>query len=348
MAAPAKFVLRLARLPEVINVIASYPEGISVGALAAQFEVAADQLHQDLIAFSDLEAVGWDHGVFDGRALEFVVDWDPASDVDTFELDYEDDPSAVVVKVVSDAPTRALGVEHLTAGDLALLYSAGQACLDTDPEDQHLAEALEVIAETMYGVSTGSTTGAQDESYTAAEWARLLPLLQGAQEERRRVDIVYSRTWSPGVSERTIEPLRLVQTMRGWEVDAGPVMDNGNLRTYLLSNIRECRVSEETFEPPSRLEQRLEQQRRTTLVRLALEQAARWAPDMYAEKVRILSEDEETFECDLELLPPAAERVALLLLASGGDARVMENHEVMVGAVEVIEGLIAHHEQPVE
>lgn len=226
----------------------------------------------------------------------------------------------------------------MSAGDLALLYSAGLACLDADPSDQHLAGALEVIAETMYGESA-------DSSYSPAEWSRLLPLLQGALEHRRRVDIVYSRTWAPGVTERSIEPLRLVQTQRGWEVDAGPVQDDGNLRTYLLSNIRSAAASESTFDEPSNVEHRLEKQRRTTLVRLSLEQHARWATDMYAERVTILSEDENTFECDLKLLPPAAERVALLLLASGGDARVLENHAVGSDAVAVINGLIEHHEE---
>lgn len=337
--AQPKFVQRLARLPEVINVIASYPAGISIGVLAGQFGVAADVLHQDLVAFMELESLGWDHGVFEGRAIEFVgEDWDPATDDDVFEMDLsEGDPGALVVKVVDESPTRAMGVEHLSAGDLALLYSAGLACLDANPDDQHLADALEVIAETMYGESP-------DTSYSPAEWSRLLPLLQGALEHRQQVDIVYSRTWSPGVTERSIEPLRLVQTQRGWEVDAGPVQEDGNLRTYLLSNIRSAAVTEARFDEPSNLEHRLEKQRRTTQVRLSLEQHARWAADMYAEKVKIWSEDELTFECDLELLPPAAERAALLLLASGGEARVLENHPVGSDAVAVIEGLIAHHE----
>lgn len=93
--AQPKFVQRLARLPEVINVIASYPTGVSIGALASQFGAAPDALHQDLVAFMELESLGWDHGVFEGRAIEFVgEDWDPASDVDVFEMDLDEgDPS---------------------------------------------------------------------------------------------------------------------------------------------------------------------------------------------------------------------------------------------------------------
>ncbi len=65
------------------------------------------------------------------------------------------------------------------------------------------------------------------------------------------------------MTERVIEPLHLVQTQRGWEVDAGPVGPEGNLRTYILSNIRSAEVLDETFEPPAGLELQLERQRKT-------------------------------------------------------------------------------------
>ena len=87
------------------------------------------------------------------------------------------------------------------------------------------------------------------------DWNQHLRVLQDAQEQQRKVKIVYSRAWSRTVTERIIEPLRLVQTQRGWEVDAGPVGPEGNLRTYLLSNIRSAEPLDETSSPrraPSR------------------------------------------------------------------------------------------------
>src|SRR5690606_21426904 len=147
--------------------------------------------------------------------------------------------------------------------------------------------------ETMYG-----EPGPEQHIGT---WNRHLPALQDAVELRRRARIVYSRTWREGVIERVIEPLRLVQTRRGWEVDAGPVGPEGNLRTYLLSNVRDLELLDETFEPPTDVETRLFQQRTTTTVRMVLAQDARWAADMYAEQVDVVREDEEEFEADLEL-----------------------------------------------
>ncbi len=44
-----------------------------------------------------------------------------------------------------------LGVEYVTAGELALLYAAGLLQRDLDPDDIHLAEALGVLEETMRG-----------------------------------------------------------------------------------------------------------------------------------------------------------------------------------------------------
>ncbi len=121
---------------------------------------------------------------------------------------------------------------------------------------------MQVIAETMYGEpATQPKPG---------DWNRFLRPLQQAQQEQRRAKIVYSRAWRPGVTERVIEPLRLVQTHRGWEIDAGPTGTEGNLRTYILSNVRSAALLDETFEPPAGLESLLERQRRVTTVRMEL------------------------------------------------------------------------------
>lgn len=142
-----------------------------------------------------------------------------------------------------------------------------------------------------------------------------------------------------------IEPLRLVQTRRGWEVDAGPVGPEGNLRTFLLSNVREFEVLDETFVPPSHLDVRLVEQRTTTTVRMVIAQDARWAADMYAEDVAVVRENEDELEADLELLPPAAERVALLLLASGPSSRLLEPTRLLPGALDVVGQLLRHHDE---
>ncbi len=325
MATP-KYLQRLARLPEVMSLLAAYPDGMSLRRLADQFGVDVETMRQDLVTYLDLESWGWSFDIFRRPAIEFVQP----------EGGYRTDGSGgTMVRIVGDA-SPGLGVEHLSAGDRATLYTAGVALLDVEPDDTDLAEALGVLAETMYGEPASSLR--------VGDWNRFLAELQDAQEQGRRVRIVYSRAWREGVTERVIEPLRLVQTRRGWEVDAGPVGPEGNLRTFLLSNIRSAEVLDETFDPPAGVEALLKRQRATTTVRLELAQDARWAARLYVERVTVVAEDEETFTADLELLPPVGERVGLILLASGPSARVISPGAVLPEALGVVGELLRHHE----
>lgn len=324
MAAP-KFLQRIARLPEVLTVLAAYPDGLPLRELAAQFDVDVETLRQDLVTYLDLESWGWSFDIFRRPAIEFVQ---PERGYST------DGTGGTIVRIVVDA-SPGLGVEHFTAGELATLYTAGAALLDIHPDDTELGEALSVIAESMYGEpSTAPYVG---------DWNRFLGELQDAQEQQRRVRIVYSRAWRPGVTERVIEPLRLVQTQRGWEVDAGPVGPEGSLRSFILSNVRSAEVLDEEFEPPAGLESLLKRQRETAIVRMELAQEARWAARQYAERVTVVAEDEATFTADLALLPPVGERVGLIMLASGPSTRVISPGSVLPEALGVIEELLAHH-----
>ncbi len=185
--------------------------------------------------------------------------------------------------------------------------------------------------------------GAPTSQPQVGEWNRFVEPLREAEEQHRRVRITYSRSWREGVSDRVIEPLRLVQTRRGWEVDAGPVEYDGRLRTFLLSNIRAFEVLDETFEEPAGVESLLKRQRETAKVRIDLAQDARWAVDMYAERHEVLHEDAEEFSAEVELLEPVTDRVALLMLAGGPSSRVTPH--LVGGASAVIGSLIAHHER---
>lgn len=325
MASP-KYLQRIARLPEVLTVLAAYPDGLPLRDLAAQFDVDVDTMRQDLVTYLDLESWGWSFDIFRRPVIEFVQ---PDREHST------DGTGRTLVRISGDGPS-GLGVEHLTAGDLAALYTAGVALLDVEPDDDDLADALGVIAETMYGEPASAPR--------AGGWNRFLAELQDAQEQRHQVRIVYSRTWRQGVTERVIEPLRLIQTHRGWEVDAGPVGPEGNLRTFILSNVRSVEVLDETFEPPAGVDSLLARQRATTIVRLQLTQDSRWAARLYAERVTVVDEDEETFTADLDLLPPVGERVGLVMLASGPSTRVISPASVLPEAVGVIEELLRHHE----
>lgn len=327
-----KFVDRVARLPQVVTFLASFPEGLPLHTLAARFDVDVATMVADLTTYLELESWGWGHDIFHKPVIEFVR----ADDEDDEDNDVENAPDGATVVRVLDQHSTGLGAEHLRAGDLAVLYTAGSALLDVDPDDSVLAEALGVIAETMYGAPV--------EPPQVGAWNAFLPLLQQAQADKRKVRIVYSRAWQPGVSDREIEPLRLVQTDRGWEVDAGPVGPEGNLRTYLLSNIRRAELLESTFEPPLIADALLRSQRKTTTVQIDLAQDARWAAELYAENVRVIVEDDATFRAELDLLPPVGERVALLTLAGGPDTLLREPKTLSSEVSDVLAALLRHHQ----
>lgn len=323
-----KYLQRLARLPEIVNFLSGFEDGLSLRRLAQQFDVDVETMREDLVTYLDLESWGYSYDIFRRPAIEFVQP----------ETDYTTDGSDGTIVRVVEGRAPGLGAEHLSAGELALIYTAGMALLDVDDSNADLAGALEVISETMYGAP-----GTQPRP---AGWNQVLRPLQQGQEERRRVRIEYSRTWRPGVSQRVIEPLRLVQTHRGWEVDAGPVGPEGNLRTFILTNVRSAGLLGETFEPPAGVESLLKRQRRTSTVRMELSQGARWAADMYAEQVTVVEQDEATLIADLELLAPVGDRVGLIILASGPDTRVLSPNRVLPEAIGIIEELLQHHEKP--
>lgn len=329
MSTTPKYVARIARLPRVFERLTRQPEGVSLESLAAEFDATVAELREDLLAFYTADVGSdWLLGLGRPEVLEFLGP-DGLS---------EDPGTAEVVRIVTERPAD-LGVEYVDAGELGLVYTAALALLDIEPDNADLGEAIDVLAETMFGEVSGEVSGAPD----VRAWNRLLPALQEAQREQKAVRIVYSRAWEHGVSEREIEPYRLVQTRRGWEVDAGPVDEKGLLRTYLLSNIRSVELVERSFAVPDDLAARLEAQRRTTTVQVLLPQSARWAADFYAEKVTNVSDDEESVVVDLELLPPLDRRVGMLLLAAGPEAFVMHPRELETAGVVLAEELLFHH-----
>lgn len=327
MSVSPRYVERIARLPRVFELLTRHPEGVPLETLAGDLGVPVEELREDLLAFYTAD-LGGEWLLSRPEVLEFLGP----------DGDSEDPGTAGIVRLVSEGPAD-LGVEYVDAGELGLVYTAALALLDTDPEDAELGEAIDVLAETMFGPN------AADEEVPAAvrAWNRLLPAFRKAHTEHRAVRIVYSRAWKPGVGEREIEPYRLVQTRRGWEVDAGPPDAEGRLRTYLLSNIREADLLSRTFSVPDDLEQRLTDQRATTRVKVVLPQSARWAADFYAERVTVVQDDEESVEVDLDLLPPVAGRVGRLLLAAGPDAFVVEPRELEHAGVVLAEELLIHH-----
>ena len=324
MTAPPRYAQRIARLPDVFEVLASCPDGMPLTTLAARFDVPVDELREDLLAFFTADV-----GVLLGLSRPSVLEFLGAGG------DEEDPNLAEVVRIVEERPSDELGVEYVDASELALVYTAARALLDLDPQDEDLAGAIKVLTETM--------TGEELSPGRPKIWNRPLEPLRDAAQAHRRVRISYSRSWWVGLIDRVIEPYRLVQTRRGWEVDAGPPDSDGHLRSYLLSNVRSFEVLDETVEPPPDLAARLVAQRSTTSVQVRLPHSARWAADMYAEQVTVVDDDEATVVLDLELLPPVEHRVGLLLLTSGPDSAVLEPARLVAAGPALARELLQHH-----
>ncbi|QIK67285.1 WYL domain-containing protein [Nocardioides sp. HDW12B] len=325
-AATPKYVARIARLPLVFEHLAAHQDGLSLGELAAEFDVPPEQLREDLLAFYTADVTP---DLLMGLSRPGVLGFfGPDGD----DADPED---AEVVRVLDARNADELGVEHVDASELALIYTAARALQEID-DDPDLAAAVDVLAETMFAVTDA---GSDDP----APWNEALEAIQIGWRERRRVRIIYSRSWDAGVRERVIEPYRLVATGRGWEVDAGTGEQRGEVRTYIVGNIREAELLEETFEPPENLPQLLEAKRATSRVRVELPQSGRWAADMYAESVAVVDDQETTAVLDVDLLPPLKHRLGLLLLAAGSDAHVVEPVELRGAAADLARQLMAHH-----
>jgi predicted DNA-binding transcriptional regulator YafY len=320
-----KYVERIARLPRVFELLARHPEGLPLIDLAAQVGVPVDELREDLLAFFTAD-LGDLLGMSRPDVLEFLGP--DGEDVDP--------NTAEIVRIIDEQSIEELGVEHVDASELALIYTAARALLDIDPADADLVGAVDVLTETMFGAPLAEAGGAR-------AWQRPLEPLQDAASARRKVRIVYSRAWSPGVSERVIEPYRLVQTRRSWEVDAGPPDEQGRLRTYLLSNVRDYEVLDDAFEKPDDLDAMLMAQRETVTVRVQLPHRARWVADFYAERVAAVEEDETSVTLDLELLPPVDHRVGLLMLASGLDTVVLDPPNLVATGPKLAAELLTHH-----
>jgi len=322
-----KYVERFARLPKVFERLQRHPDGLPLEELAADFDIPVAALREELLAFYTAD-IGGRWLLTRPEVLEFLGP----------DGDAEDPGTAGIVRIVAEVPAD-IGVEYVDAGELGLAYTAALALLETEPDNEELGQAIDVLTETMFGPSAA----AGEATPAVRSWNRLLPVFREALAAGRAVRIVYSRAWHPGVTEREVEPYQLVQTRRGWEVDAGPVDDEGRLRTFLLSNIRSAEVLDRVFTAPDDVAERLAEQRATTRVRVLLPQSARWAADFYAEQVTLVEDDEEDVVVDLDLLPPVERRVGRLLLAAGPLAAVIDPPELDSAGVVLAEELMVHH-----
>jgi len=329
---PPRYVARFARLPRVLDMLDNHPDGLPITDLAAAFDVPVDEMREDLLAFYSADVASDDlFGLTRSEVLDFV----------SSSGEQADPNEADIVRLTDPRPTEELGVEYVDAADLALLYTAARDLQRLEPGDPDLNAAVRVLRQTVLG-PTGS---ADRSSYrTLADRSEeLVRVLRKAIDRCSPVRITYSRAWRPGVSTREIEPFRLVRTRRGWEVDAGPVQDDGTVRTFLLARVSSAEVLAGSFERPADVDQAVARNRTTTTARVRLPQGSRWVADRFAESVQVVEDDEQQITLDVDLLPPVEQRLGLLLLVAGHDATVVDPPSMRPVGQALARELLEHH-----
>jgi proteasome accessory factor C len=329
MSPVAVYAQRLAALPRALSILELHPQGLPLADLAAELGVESHDLREVFMAYYTADLV--ELGSLSLPVIEFFAPGADGSDADADDVLAD----AQWVRVLASDPEHELGVDHLTARQLAALYEAGVDLLALEPDNAVLREALAAFESALHPADTPA--GAQ----WGADTARVLHV---AAEEHRRVRITYVRQWSPGTSERVVEPYRLVRTRRGWEVDAGPADDVTAVRTYLVSGIVAHEVLDETFAPPADMDTVLAGNRSAQTVELVVPQGSRWAVERFAESTTVLDDDESDVALRAELLPPVEQRLGLLLLCCGPEAFVTAPASLSDAGATTARALLAHHE----
>ena len=316
---------RVSELPRLLNALFYHPQGMSIRELAAEVGRTEDQVRETLLAYYTTDFAGYVPDlVFRPEVIEFFGGSDDSDGI----------RQAPMVRLVASRPGRELGVAYASVAELARMYRAGRDRLLLEPDNAELASAVTKLRERLLpGFQSGVIAGEPPPE-----------AIIRALRERRRLLVRYARAWQPEVIERVIEPYRLTRSRRGWELDAGPVEDDGDIRTFLLSALQEYQLLPDGFEPPPDLDTVIRRHRRQTRVELNVPHEYRWAVDKYAESVRVIREDETEARLAVQLLPPLRLRVGLMLLAGGPQARVIAPVDLADAGRELARTLLAHYE----
>jgi predicted DNA-binding transcriptional regulator YafY len=301
------------RLSTVLNLLQSHPQGLRVDYLASQVGVPEATLRQEMLDFYAADTMGV-------RPDTIVFVSEDGSEADPH--------SAEVLRVVNDQPGAELGVQYLSAQRWLEVYAIASRVSEMRPEDGDLAAAVGIIAERILG------------DFPTRPDSDIGRVLATAITHRRAVRLQYSRAWQPGVTTPTVHPLRLVETARGWELDAA--LPDGGLRTYIIERIRSAEPTGERFSVPDNVRSLLAEQRRPTTVGLVVPQGYQWVVDRYADSSEVVDQDEADIEVRADFLPPVAERVGLILITAPGSF-VSQPQDLETAARETAGRLLQHH-----
>ncbi len=302
-----------ARLSAVLNLLHAHPGGLRMDFLADQLGVPQANLRQEILDFYVADTLG----VRPDTIVFVSADGSEA-----------DPSSADVVRVVSETPTAEIGVELLSPQQWLEVYDKAARVREMQPDDEALGAAVNIIAERILaGVPRRPDSDIGRDLSTAVS-------------RRQAVRIEYSRAWKPGVVTPLVNPLRLVETARGWELDA--LTQEDQLRTYIVDRMRSVSVTDQRFEVPPGITQRLAEHRRLTQVDLVVPHGYLWVVDRYAESSHVTGQDEGDVQVSAQFLPPVAERVGLIIVTAP-NAFVVGPDQYKDSGQRMAEVILAHH-----
>lgn len=342
--APTRYVERLGRVFEALQVLDCYRRGITIEDLAHILGC----LPQDVVA--DLRALnaGTDLGVPGVTVyvefLAWLPDVPPLTDT-TSESDELFVEPEVAKAVRLPREFRGMSAPHDSSGtvfggglslsEVGAVLMAAEDLMRTEPGNDALSRVVAALRTTWLPGVTEVWRASHERMYEAE--------LRRACQERRQTRIRYERVWEPGVITRVIEPYQLVRTHRGFEVDAGPIHDNGHIRTYLVNNIRELTVLDDIFCRPADVETLCAENRRTSTVHLVVPRDRTWAAEYLSEAVSVVQTDANDAELQVELMEPLADRAGLVVLQAGPGAFISQPPELAGASEDVARRLLAHH-----
>jgi len=324
---PPGYEQRFGRVARALAILADYPQGVPLSQLAAHLGTTGDELREEIWAYHVTvdQLAGGNHE----PVIEFVAGSWPGSEAD--EVSPADAPCVRLRDVRSPS---GIGARLLSFGQLAAVAAAGLRLCEEEPENDVLAAALNVVADSVLAEAVPSGTA----------WPEVVARrIRQAGSERRRVRIVYAMAWRAGTVERVVEPYRVIRTRRGWEVDAAVVSRDGAIATFLASGILTLEVLPERFRRPPDIDHRIERHRRPTAVELVVPHDTRWLVEEHAESVDVLDDDEDRLRIRAHLVPPVAPRLGLVLLAAGPHAHVIDPVNLRGAGRDLARALLAHH-----
>lgn len=287
---------------DICRVLEQHGDRLALAVVASAVHAPVDEVRREIQAFGNLES-DRPAAAYAGDLYRLVID--PVDELSDDPAPSDDD--WVVLNVDSE---QILGIHQFDAAVLGPLYAAAEQLLAEEPGNEVLRQATERLRLRFL-------PGVQPlQQFRGARNA----VLRDAIERRRRVRIVYSRQWNPGLTERVIEPYELVHTSRGPEVDAGPVDGAGQIRTFLVHRIRELEVLDEAFERPADATELSVAKRALTRITGFVPPAGRWVLDKWAERVTVVAEDPTGVRFVAHVLPPVGWRCGLMMLMAGPTA----------------------------